>query len=125
MKVLAFIISIETVINADINEKNWLIKVDVMMDLYGVLVHVNVYVIKACNFGEYIDYLNCKHRKRSIDKLIEKCDEDIDVNEMVFNLTLYGYRLNKKACRSYTRYVILLIIVFVLIISGAVFFIGM
>ena len=29
-------------INAGVNGKNWLTKVDVMMDLFGILVYVNV-----------------------------------------------------------------------------------
>ena len=76
---------------------------------------------KSCDFSEYLDYVNCKCKKRLIGKLFQKCDEDIDENEMVFNSTLCDYLLNKKACRSCTRYVILLVIVFVLIISGTVF----
>ena len=35
-----------TVINADGNVKNWLIKIDVMVGIYGMLVCVNVNVKK-------------------------------------------------------------------------------
>ena len=45
----------------------------------------------------------------------EECDEDIDGNKMVYNATLYDYA---KSCRSRSRYVILLIIAFVLVIIG-------
>ena len=31
----------------------------------------------SCDFGEYLRYVNCKCRKRLIDKLVEKLDEDI------------------------------------------------
>ena len=51
----------------------------------------------------------------------EECNEGIDGNETIFNANLYDYG---KASRSCTRYVILLIVVFVLIIisiSGAWF----
>ena len=37
---------------------------------------------KSCNVGEYSDYENCKCRKSLNDKLVEKCSEDIDGNEM-------------------------------------------
>ena len=37
----------------------------------------------SCNPGEYLDDANCKCRKR----LFEKYDEDIDENEMVYNVT--------------------------------------
>ena len=30
--------------------------------------------------GEYLDYTIWKHRKRLIDKLVEECSEDINVN---------------------------------------------
>ena len=30
------------------------------------------------NVGEYLDYENCKYRKRLIDKLTEECTENID-----------------------------------------------
>ena len=34
---------------------------------------------KSCDFGEYLDYENCKCRKRLVDKLVEECDENIEV----------------------------------------------
>ena len=36
---------------------------------------------KSCDVGEYLDYENCKCRKRLIDKLVEECSENIDGNE--------------------------------------------
>ena len=30
---------------------------------------------KACDVGEYLDYENCKCRKRFVDKLVEECNE--------------------------------------------------
>ena len=41
-----------------------------------------------CDVGEYLDYKNCKCRKRIIDKLVEECSENIDGNEMFYNETL-------------------------------------
>ena len=32
---------------------------------------------KSCDIGEYLDYKNCKCRKRIIDKLVEECSENI------------------------------------------------
>ena len=32
---------------------------------------------KSCDVGEYLDYENCKCRKRLIDKLVDECDENI------------------------------------------------
>ena len=33
---------------------------------------------KSCDFGEYLDYENCKCRKKLVDKLVEQCNENID-----------------------------------------------
>ena len=33
---------------------------------------------KLCDAEEYLDYNNCKCRKRLLDKLVEKCSENID-----------------------------------------------
>ena len=33
---------------------------------------------KSCDFGEYLDYENCKCSKRLVDKLVEECNENID-----------------------------------------------
>ena len=37
--------------------------------------------------GEYLDYKNCKCRKRIIDMLAEECSENINGNEMIYNDT--------------------------------------
>ena len=37
---------------------------------------------KSCDIGEYLDYSNCKCRKKLFDKLIEECTENIDVVEI-------------------------------------------
>ena len=46
---------------------------------------------KLCIIGEYLDYANCKFRKNVTHRIAKKCDEDIDGNKMVYNLTLYHY----------------------------------
>ena len=33
---------------------------------------------KSCNFNEYLDYKNCKCKKRLVDKLVVDCNETID-----------------------------------------------
>ena len=92
-------------VNADKNVKNWLIKVTVMMVLFGILarVHMNVkslvmlWILRLCE---------CKCRKRLIHNLVEKCDEDIHRKEIIYNTTLCGYG---RVGRSCTQYVVLLI----------------
>ena len=57
---------------------------------------------KLCDVGEYLDYKNCKCRKRLIDKLVAECSEKIDGNKMLYNETLDVISLNvyKKMCGS-------------------------
>ena len=43
---------------------------------------------KSCDIGEYLDYKNCRCRKKIIDKLIEEFSENIEGNEMLYNETL-------------------------------------
>ena len=38
---------------------------------------------KSCDFGEYFDYENCKCRKRSMDKLIEECNKNIEETSLI------------------------------------------
>ena len=43
---------------------------------------------KLYDIGEYLDYKNCRCRKKIIDNLVEECSENIDGNEMLYNETL-------------------------------------
>ena len=45
MQVLVIINNIETKVNVDINVKNWLTKEHMIMDLFGIVVTVNVSVV--------------------------------------------------------------------------------
>ena len=69
---------------------------------------------KLCDIGQYLDYENCKRRKKLINNLFEECSENIDGNEMIYDD--YG-----NVCNSCTIYIILFVIVFLIIItiSGA------
>ena len=33
---------------------------------------------KSCDVGEYLDYENCKCRKKLVDKLVEECTETVE-----------------------------------------------
>ena len=77
---------------------------------------------KSWDVGEYLDYENCKCRKRLVHKLVEECSENIDENEMI-SVTLNDYR---SVCGSCVIYTVLFIIAFLIIIgiSSAFIFIG-
>ena len=59
---------------------------------------------KSYDVGQYLDYENSKCRKRLIDKLVEECSEDINGNEIIYNVTLNDY---EKACNSCIIYIAL------------------
>ena len=77
----------------------------------------NVECDKLCDIGEYLDYKNRKHRNKIIDKLVEKCSENIDGNEMIYNGTLNAIPLNPKVCSSCKIYIVLIAIFLMLSIS--------
>ena len=43
-------------------------------DLFGIQVIVD----KSCDVGEYLDYKNCKCRKKIVDKSAEECNENAE-----------------------------------------------
>ena len=55
---------------------------------------------KSCNIGEYLDYSNCKCRKKLVDLLVEECTENIEETKLV-KKTLDE---NKDRCNSYAVY---------------------
>ena len=80
MKVFVIINNAEMKMNVDVNAKNWLIKLYVIKDLFGILVIVSA---RSCDIGEYLDYENCKCRNKLVDKLVEECTEDIEETRLV------------------------------------------
>ena len=76
---------------------------------------------KSCDVGQYLDFKNCRCRKKLVDKLVEECREDINENEMIYNGTFNDYR---KVCNSCIIYIVLFVIVFLIIIgiSSAYFY---
>ena len=71
MQVFVIINNVGTEINVDVNVKNSLTKVNAIKDLFGILVIVNV-INRPCDVREYLDYENCKCRKKLVDKLAEE-----------------------------------------------------
>ena len=43
---------------------------------------------KSCDVGEYLDYKNCKCRRKIVGSLGGECSKNIDENEMIYNETL-------------------------------------
>ena len=78
-------------INGDVNANNWFTRLNVMMDLFGILVYVNTNVINYVMLENISITKNCNCRKKLIDKLVAECSEGIDGNKMVRNATLNDY----------------------------------
>ena len=47
-------------------------------DLFGILVIGSVNVISVVMLFEYLDYENCKRKKRLVDNLVEECTEAVE-----------------------------------------------
>ena len=43
---------------------------------------------KSCDIGEYLDYENCKFRKKLVDKLVEECTENVEATRLVKKVRL-------------------------------------
>ena len=91
-------------INADANVENWLIK------------NRECECDKSCNFGEYLDYENCKCRKRLVDKLVGECGENVD-EEKVTEIAL-AENENSYKCGSCVVFIVLVWIFFTINVGG-------
>ena len=65
---------------------------------------------KACDVGEYLDYKNCKCRKKLTDKLIDDCTKTIENTKLV-NIT-FTENENNFECDSCIVYVVLMSVAF-------------
>ena len=76
---------------------------------------------ESYGIGEYLDYKNCKCRRKIVGELLQECSKNIDENEMVYNETLH-ILLNDYKCNSCTPYIVLSVVILVLsIIIASVF----
>ena len=106
--------------NVNMNVKHWLIKIDVIKDLFGILVsNCDCWCDKSCDKRQDLDYKNCRWRKRLVDKLVEEWSENIDGIGIIYDTTL-----NEKVSGSCTVYIVLFVSAFLIIIgiSSAYFY---
>ena len=76
---------------------------------------------KSCNIGEYLDYKNCKCRKKIIDKLTEDYSENINGNEMLYNESLdIISSSDNKTSNSCIVYIVLFAVFLIINISLAI-----
>ena len=69
----------------------------------------------SCDVGEYLDYKNCRCRKRLVDKLMEECNEIIEEVKIVSE--------NKNKCSSCILYIVLFIIIITINIGNTTYFV--
>ena len=60
---------------------------------------------KSCDIGEYLDYENCKCRKKLIDKLVEECNETVEEVKLAKITSVEDE--NKHKCSSGTLHIVL------------------
>ena len=71
---------------------------------------------KSCDIGEYLDYKNCRFRKRLADELVEECAETVK------EVKIYGKNEHKNKCNFCIPYLVLFSIFFAINIKiGACF----
>ena len=102
-------------INSGVNVKNWVIRVSVMMNLFGIQACVNV---NSSDVGEYLDYANCKCRKRLIEKLLLKCEDKL-LDAVLLNSadTISITDKNVSPKNSYLIYIISLAIISLILLD--------
>ena len=71
---------------------------------------------KSCSIGEYLDYSNCKFKKKLIDPLVEECTKNIKETKLV-NITIENE--NKDKCSFSMVYRVLFWIFFILFIINS------
>ena len=76
---------------------------------------------KSCDIDEYLDYENCKCRKKLVDKLIEECTENIEETRLVEKHL--SKNENEHKCSSCTLYIVLFSIFFIISIGIVTYFV--
>ena len=76
---------------------------------------------KTCSIGEYLDYENCKCRKKLVDKLVDECTETIEEVKLA-KITL-SENESKNKYNSCTVYIVLMIAVFPIFTRITIYFV--
>ena len=76
---------------------------------------------KSCDIGEYLDYENCKCRKRLVDELVEECTENAE--EVKLAKITSAENENKNKCSSCVLYIVLFSIIFTINVGIGTYFV--
>ena len=76
---------------------------------------------KSCNIGEYLDYSDCKCRKKLVDKLIDECNETTEEVKLA-NIIVENENSYYK-CSSCKVYIVFMIVVFTIFTGITIYFV--
>ena len=76
---------------------------------------------KACDVGEYLDYENCRCRKKLVGKLVDQCAETIEEVKLA-RITLAENESENKYS-SCTVHIVLMIVFFIIFTGITIFFV--
>ena len=76
---------------------------------------------KACDVGEYLNYENCRCRKKLVDKLVDECTETVEEVKLA-KITLAENESGNKYS-SCTMYIVLMIAAFPIFTGIAIYFV--
>ena len=76
---------------------------------------------KSCDIGEYLDYENCKCRKRVVDKLVEECTETVE--EVKLAKTTHAKNKSESKCSFCIACIVLFWIFFTINVGIAAYFV--
>ena len=81
---------------------------------------------KSCDVDEYLDYENCKCRKKLVDKLVEHSSTDrssaVKCSENIDEVKIASENEHKNKCSSCTLYIVLFSIIFTINIGIVTYF---
>ena len=76
---------------------------------------------KLCDVGEYLEYENCKCRKKLVAKLVEECTETVE--EVKLAKITSGEHESRRGCSSCTPYIVLFSIIFTINVGIGTYFV--
>ena len=96
-------------------------------DLFEILVIVKCECDKSCEIVEYLDYSNCKCRKKLVDPLVEECTENIYETKIINETKMINENENENNSKHkhnlFIVYIVLFSIIFTINIGIGVYFI--
>ena len=78
---------------------------------------------KACDVSEYLDYENCKCRKKLVDKLVDECAEPVEEVKLAKITITLAKNENKYKCNSCMLCIVLFSIFFTINVGIGAYFV--